>query len=108
MLQNWKSLDPRVAKVKTSATHHPAYNYTYAITWWFALGVFPAPVMIILSSRQSGVQIVDQTPIDHTNWQQVGKMMYQNSLKRIILKGNLHFIKICHLSACFFNLPKMK
>ena len=62
--------------------------------------------MIILSSRQSGVQIVDQTPIDHTNWQQVGKMMYQNSLKRIILKGNLHIIKICHLSACFFNLPK--
>lgn len=69
MLQNWKILDPRVAEVKSSATYHPAYNYTYAITWWFALGVFPAPIMIILSSRQSGVQIVDQTPIDHTNWQ---------------------------------------
>ena len=82
MLQNWKSLDPRVAEVKTSATYHPAYNYTYAITWWFALGVFPAPAMIILSSRQSGVQIVvKRLSITHTKLQSVKTTEDMNLIK---------------------------
>ena len=85
MLQNWKILDPRVAEVKSSATYHPAYNYTYAITWWFALGVFPAPVMIIILQTEWCTDCGSNAYRSHqlaTGWQNdVSKFFKENYIE---------------------------